>query len=105
MPTPTQSIAGAIKAYNEAVKGRPAQPETRQASGGGDFASLVKGAIEEAKKIGEKSEKLSIAGVADRADINQVVTAVAEAEVTLQTVVAIRDKVIEAYKDIIRMPI
>jgi flagellar hook-basal body complex protein FliE len=104
MPTPTQSISNAIKAYNEAVKGRPAQPETRQASNGDDFASLVKGAIEEAKKIGEKSEKLSIAGIADRADIGQVVTAVAEAEVALQTVVAIRDKVIEAYKEIIRMP-
>lgn len=104
MPTPTQSISSAIRAYNEAVTGRPAQPETRQAASGDDFASLVKGAIEEAKKIGEKSEKLSIAGIADRADIGKVVTAVAEAEVALQTVVAIRDKVIEAYKDIIRMP-
>jgi len=104
MPTPTQSISNAIRAYNEAVTGRSAQPETRQAASGDDFASLVKGAIEEAKKIGEKSEKLSIAGIADRADIGKVVTAVAEAEVALQTVVAIRDKVIEAYKDIIRMP-
>ena len=104
MPTPTQSIANAVKAYEEAVRGRPAQPDMRQAANGDDFASLVKGAIEEAKKIGEKSEKLSIAGIADRADIGQVVTAVAEAEVALQTVVAIRDKVIEAYKDIIRMP-
>jgi len=104
MPTPTQSIANAVRAYEEAVRGRPPRPETRQASTGDDFASLVKGAIEEAKKIGEKSEKLSIAGIADRADIGKVVTAVAEAEVALQTVVAIRDKVIEAYKDIIRMP-
>ena len=34
-----------------------------------------------------------------------VVTAVAEAEATLQTVVAVRDKVIAAYNDIIKMPI
>jgi len=33
-----------------------------------------------------------------------VITAVAEAEVTLQTVVAVRDRVIEAYRDIARMP-
>lgn len=104
MPTPTQSISNAIKAYNEAVKGKPIKPAEPQASPGEDFATLVKGAIEEAKKIGEKSERLSIAGIADKADIGKVVTAVAEAEVTLQTVVAIRDKVIEAYKDIIRMP-
>ena len=72
---------------------------------GDSIADLVKGAIEEAKKIGERSEQLSIAGITDRADIGQVGTAVAEAEVTLQTVVSIRDKVIDAYKDIIRMPI
>jgi flagellar hook-basal body complex protein FliE len=32
------------------------------------------------------------------------VTAVAEAELTLQTVVSMRDKVIDAYKEILRMP-
>ena len=104
MPTPTQSIANAIKLYNEAATGRTTPIEPRDAPIGDDFATLVKGAIEEAKKIGERSEKLSVAGIVDRADISQVVTAVAEAEVTLQTVVAIRDKVIDAYKDIIRMP-
>ncbi|MCH7865437.1 MAG: flagellar hook-basal body complex protein FliE, partial [Proteobacteria bacterium] len=35
--------------------------------------------------------------------INQGVTAVAEAEVTLQTVVMVRDKVLEAYREILRM--
>jgi flagellar hook-basal body complex protein FliE len=34
-----------------------------------------------------------------------VVTAVAEAEATLQTVVAVRERIIEAYKEILRMPI
>ncbi len=103
MPTVTQNIANVVNAYNEAARGRTAEPKSAEAGPGNDFASLVKGAIEEAKKIGERSEKLSIAGIADRADINQVVTAVAEAEVTLQTVVSIRDKVLEAYKDIILM--
>jgi flagellar hook-basal body complex protein FliE len=37
--------------------------------------------------------------------MSNVVTAVAEAEAALQTVVAVRDRVIEAYKDIMRMPI
>ena len=39
------------------------------------------------------------------ADLSQVVTAVAEAETTLQTVIAVRERVIEAYKEILRMPI
>jgi len=104
MPTPTQGIANAIDAYNEAVR-NPGKAAPEPPSGAGsEFGNLVRGAIDEARKIGEKSESLSVAGIADRADIGQVVTAVAEAEVTLQTVVAIRDKVIDAYKDIIRMP-
>ena len=54
---------------------------------------------------GQASEPLSLAAVADQADLTQVVTAVAEAETMLNTVVAVRDRVIEAYKDIMRMPI
>ncbi|MBL4690037.1 MAG: flagellar hook-basal body complex protein FliE [Rhodospirillales bacterium] len=106
MTSPLQNITTAINAYNDASLGRtPSKGESAAGPSGSNFADLVKGAIEEAKKIGERSEQLSIAGITERADISQVVTAVAEAEITLQTVVTIRDKVLDAYKDIIRMPI
>ena len=106
MASPLQGITTAINAYNNAARGNaPSKMEVAAGPSGGDFADLVKGAIEQAKTIGETSEQLSIAGITDRADISQVVTAVAEAEVTLQTVIAIRDKVLDAYKDIIRTPI
>lgn len=102
-------FANAVQAYSNVANGQAfgggSAPKAESPSEGGEFASLVRGAIDEAIKIGEKSEQLSIQGVNDRADINQVVTAVAEAEVTLQTVVAVRDKVIESYKQILRMPI
>ncbi len=105
MPSPVENnIINVINAYNDAARGRTAGVEPKRGPSGSEFADLVKGAIEEAKKIGEKSEQLSVAGIVGSADISQVVTAVAEAEVTLQTVVAIRDKVLEAYKDILRMP-
>ncbi len=104
MASPATSITQVLNAYNQAAKGSASKPTLSDGPGGDDFASLVKGAITEAKKIGQRSEQLSIAGISDRADIGQVVTAVAEAEIALQTVVAIRDKVIDAYKDIIRMP-
>ncbi len=105
MPTPAQGYMNAVNAYKMAARGGPDSGasdavELQQ----GDFADLVKSAIDQAVKIGERSESLSIAGINDRADINQVVTAVAEAEVALKTVVTVRDKVIDAYKEIIRMP-
>lgn len=105
MPSPAQNYMSAVNAYKVAAR---AMPDDNAASGAGvqqgEFADLVKNAISQAVKIGEQSESLSIAGINDRADINKVVTAVAEAEVALKTVVTVRDKVIDAYKEIIRMP-
>ena len=105
MPTPAQNYISAVNAYKTAARGVPSEaPKGGEAIQQGEFANLVKNAIHEAVKIGERSESMSIAGINDRADINQVVTAVAEAEVALKTVVTVRDKVLDAYKEIIRMP-
>lgn len=109
MTVATTGFAKAVQAYNNVARGDAFGGQGKRAQqavgNNDDFAKLVRGAIDEAIKIGQKSESLSIKGVNDRADLNQVVTAVAEAEVTLQTVVAVRDKVLDAYKEIMRMPI
>lgn len=107
MAAPIHNINQALNAYQTASKGFGGGPAATEEPMGAhdDFAALVKGAIKEAVRIGEKSEQLSIAGINDKADLNTVVTAVAEAEMTLQTVVSVRDKVVEAYREILRMPI
>jgi flagellar hook-basal body complex protein FliE len=74
-------------------------------AGGKDFLSFVKDAAEDAIKTGQKAEAMSVAGVAGKADVLQVVQAVGSAEVTLQTVVAVRDKMVQAYQELIRMPV
>jgi len=106
MPGPTQNVANAISAYNRVLKGADSGAmATKEPQGdSGEFADLVKGAIREAIAIGKRSENMSLAGIQERADLNQVATAIAEAETTLQTVVAVRDKLIDAYKEIMRMP-
>ncbi len=105
MPVPT-TLANAISAYgNVARVGGSAKTAGADAGDGGAFASLVKNAITEAARIGKTAETASIAAVNDKGDIGRVVTAVAEAELALQTVVTIRDKVIDAYREILRMPI
>jgi len=105
MLTPAQNYVSAIKAYSDVASGKPLGGQKAQdAANGGEFAELVQSALKEAVKIGERSENLTISGINDRADISKVVSAVAEAELTLQTVVTVRDKVLEAYREIIRMP-
>jgi flagellar hook-basal body complex protein FliE len=54
---------------------------------------------------GRKSDAQSQALVAGKANVVDVVTAVAETEVAVQALVSVRDKVIAAYEEIMRMPI
>jgi len=106
MVNPVNGMTSAISAYNQALKGATSQntPAVDKPAAGG-FAELVKDAVDEAIKVGGSGEQVTAKAVENTADLNQVVTAVAEADLTLQTVVAVRDRVIEAYKDIVRMPI
>ena len=43
--------------------------------------------------------------VSGTGNLTEVVTALSHAELTLQTATAIRDRVVQAYQDIIKMPI
>ena len=106
MSIPVSTYAGAIAAYQRAASGDAAEASKASAGGGGSaFADLVKTAAEGAMATAQAGEAASIAALQGRADISEVVTAVAEAELTLQTVIAVRDKALDAYHDIIRMPI
>ncbi|WP_372425572.1 flagellar hook-basal body complex protein FliE [Salinarimonas chemoclinalis] len=70
-----------------------------------DFAALVQGAIGSVAEAGRAAEAQASAAAAGRADVVDVVTAVAESEAALNTLVAVRDRVIQAYEEIMRMPI
>ena len=69
------------------------------------FADLVGNAVSTVIETGRQGEAMTAKAVSGDADLRQVVIAVTNAEVTLQTAIAIRDRVIEAYQDIMRMSI
>ena len=102
----TESV-NAISAYNSAInrlKDTPGNSEQSQVQSN-DFTQMVKNFAESAVEAGKNSEIQSAAAATGKADLNAVVVAVAEAELTLNTVVTVRDKVLAAYREIIRMPI
>ena len=74
-------------------------------SGGPSFGAMVKDAINSVVETGRKSDGLAQGMAAGKANIVDVVTAVSETEVAVQTMVSVRDKVIQAYEEIMRMPI
>ena len=101
---PLQSAANAASAYAKAPQGVSPGLEARDTQAS-PFADLLKGAVEQAIVVQKQSEAVSVAAIADNADMSKVVTAVAEAEATLQAVTVIRDKIIEGYREILRMPV
>ncbi|MBV9078507.1 MAG: flagellar hook-basal body complex protein FliE [Methylobacteriaceae bacterium] len=70
-----------------------------------DFGSLLKGALEGVAASAGKADAQAMAVASGRTDLVDVVTAVAESETALQTLVAVRDRVISAYEEIMRMQI
>lgn len=53
----------------------------------------------------QKGEDTAVQGLAGKADMQSVVTALASTEIAVQTAVTMRDKVVEAYQEILRMPV
>jgi flagellar hook-basal body complex protein FliE len=70
-----------------------------------DFSALVKQAVEGVGTSGVKADAQVGAAVAGQADLVNVVTAVAESEAAIETLVAVRDRVIAAYEEIMRMQV
>lgn len=100
------TLSGAAAAY-ASTSARATGPglAARDQPAAGGFGELVRGMLDEAVETGRQAEAVSGAAIVGQADLTDVVMAVNNAEVTLQTVVGLRDRMIEAYQEIIRMPI
>ncbi len=90
-------------ASNDLGKSLAAKPDTD--TEGGSFAKILNDAVGSVAEAGKKADAQSLAAASGNADLVQVVTAVAESQAAMQTLVAVRDKVISAYEDIMRMAI
>jgi flagellar hook-basal body complex protein FliE len=80
-------------------------PSGAQGPQHGGFADMLKSAIGDAVSASKHAEHQMAAQVAGKTELVDVVTAISAAESSLETVMAVRDQVISAYQEIIRMPI
>jgi flagellar hook-basal body complex protein FliE len=74
-------------------------------SGGPSFGALLKDALGSVLDAGRKSDAQTVAMAQGKANVMDVVTAVAETDVAVSTLVSVRDRVIQSYEDIMKMPI
>jgi len=97
---PALRTAQALSAYQSTDSGF-----SQSAGSTGDFGSLLTKSLGSAIGSGEQAEAQATAAINGGGDLTQVVTAVSRAELALQTTVAVRDRVLQAYQDIIKMSI
>ena len=100
------TAAVAANAYRIA-QGLANRPEARQIAETAkvDFGQMVRAAVGDVVDQGRHSENRMLAYANGKADVVDVVTAVAETQTAFETMVTLRDKVIAAYEDIMKMPI
>src|SRR5262245_935684 len=101
MPSPTS----AVQAYASLARLTDATALAKNGTDGAGFASMLKDVLGAVGQAGQKADTQAVALAAGKTNIVDVVTAVAESEVAIDAVVAVRDKVIQAYEDIMKMPI
>jgi flagellar hook-basal body complex protein FliE len=94
----------AARAYQQAAQAMQSNGAA-QGADSVDFGGLVQEAIRQAGQSANVAENQALQVAAGQGSIVDVVTAIAAAETQLQTVIAVRDQVIQAYQEILRMPI
>jgi flagellar hook-basal body complex protein FliE len=98
----------AASAYGR-VLGATKMPPVAETEGaaetGGGFGGMIEKLVSEAATTMRSAESASAKQVAGKGDLIDVVTAVGAAETALDTVVAVRDRMVNAYSEIMRMQI
>src|ERR1044071_8237061 len=104
------SPLSAASAYANIAKlatgaGKPLPSPLGNEKGVGSFGDVLKQAMQSVTEAGQKSDAQATAAVQGKGNMVDVVTSVAETEVAINAVVAVRDRVIAAYEEIMKMPI
>jgi flagellar hook-basal body complex protein FliE len=100
IPTFTIRPSDAANAYAAVDRG-----DTGGNAAGPSFGSVLQNAVTNAVETGHTAETNALHAIAGEGNLTDVVTALSRAELTLQTATAVRDRVVQAYQDIMKMPI
>lgn len=94
---------GAVDTENSASSSAATMPGTAGAANGVSFASVMGNMANDAVTSLKGAESMSFAGIKGTATTREVVDSMLEAEQTLQTAIAIRDKVVSAFLEVTKM--
>lgn len=103
---PLASVAplNAAQAYGRVEAGGATIGNDAAANAQG-FGATLQRAMQSVVDSGTQADNLAAQAVSGHANLTEVVTAVSQAELAMQTTMAIRDRVVSAYQDIMHMAI
>jgi flagellar hook-basal body complex protein FliE len=102
IPTVVVTPSAAAEAYARVSRGSQGSSPNE---GGGSFGATMQQAMEQAVQTGHTADDAATKAISGGGNLTDVVVALSHAEMTLQTATAIRDRVVQAYQDIMKMPI
>jgi len=105
MPTPIAAANAYAKLARLAEQGTGLSKTIGDAPSGPSFETLINNAVGSVVEAGQKSDAAVGALAAGKADMIDLVTAVSESETAITTLVSVRDRMIQAYQQILQMPI
>lgn len=82
-----------------------AKPATTPAEGGSGAATTLRSVAGDFASTLARSEQVAQASMMGNADPHALVQALAQTELAVETAVNVRNKVVEAYQEILRMPV
>ena len=94
-----------IKALNAVQKYAASRPATEPNAGQGGAGEAFAGLAKDFATTLQESENIAKAAMTGEADPHALVQALAQTELAVETAVTVRDKVVEAYQEILRMPV
>ena len=104
-PTVAANAYASLARIMDSAGGAAGGVGTTANAGGPSFGAVLKEALGGVVDAGRKSDAQTVAMAQGKANVMDVVTAVAETDVAVSTLVSVRDRVIQSYEDIMRMPI
>ncbi|MDB5506656.1 MAG: FliE [Devosia sp.] len=97
------AYGNAAKLISQVAKG--SEPKLGGSDTNSDFAKLLAQSVQGVVDTGNKSDAMAMDMVNGKANVVDMVTAMTETELAMETMVSVRDRVISAYEEIMRMPI
>ncbi len=105
MSTPLSAAAAAYSNASKLIQDAGKTASSPASGGGEDFSKMLAESVQSVVDTGNRADKVSLDMLSGKAGVVDMVTAITQTQLAVESMVTVRDRVISAYQEIMRMPI